>query len=65
MKRPSYRAAIYWLAWNDGGGDPECLDPVHVSEMVSVALVADLFGVPEEKVAQDVVRKRKQEGIGS
>lgn len=58
MKRPSYRVAVQWIADNDGAGDDERLDVEYVSEMVTVALVADLFGVDTARVAQDVVKQR-------
>lgn len=53
MKRPGYREAIRWIAENDdtewvGKGDPES---------VSAALVADLFGVSDERVAKDLARE--------
>lgn len=60
MKRASYRAAIFWIAANDGAGDPERLDPKHCAGIVSAVLVADIFGVPDELVGYDIVRKRKQ-----
>jgi hypothetical protein len=58
MKRPSYKAAIAWLALNDGPGDDEACDPEMVSGLTTVILVADLFGVEATKVAHDVVKFR-------
>lgn len=52
MKRKGYRYAVAWIALNDNPGDNESLDIL--SGYVSVALVADLFGVSQYKVAQDV-----------
>jgi hypothetical protein len=52
MKRPSYRAAIKWIALND---EPEERAPVTVSEMISVQLTADLFEVSADRVAMDVI----------
>jgi hypothetical protein len=62
MKRPGYREAIAWIALNDGAGDtPEWSeDPEHVGYLVTACLVADLFGVTNEKVGQDVVRYRQK-----
>lgn len=50
MKRASYRDAVDWCAQNDSAGDD---DPP-----VSVCLVADLFDVPQAKVAADVIKRR-------
>ncbi len=58
MKRPSYRAAIEWIAHNDSASDDGNLDPSTVGELVSSALVADLFGATTEKVGRDVVAYR-------
>lgn len=55
MKRASYREGVEWIAHNDDW------DPVTVKEvstLISVVLLADLFGVAPERVAQDVVRSR-------
>ena len=59
MKRASYREAVAWIALNDSAGEDE-LDPKAVSELVSSALVADIFGVTEAKVAEDVIRYRRR-----
>lgn len=59
MKRPSYRDAVAWVADND---DSETLDVETVRSYVTVALVADLFGVEQEKVAADVVKFREKHG---
>lgn len=63
MKRASYRHAVALIALNDGAGDgPGYADNTkHVSGMVSVGIVADLFGVPTERLAADVVRYRARE----
>jgi hypothetical protein len=60
MKRPSYRAAIAWIALND---EPAENHPEHVAQLISTAIVADLFDVAEEIVAAEVLRRRKREGI--
>jgi hypothetical protein len=57
--RPSYKKAVSWIAEND---EPTESDPVVVSEMISVSLVADLFDKDPLRVAADVIscrRKRK------
>ncbi len=60
MKRPGYREAIFWIAMNDepGEGDYEV-----IAGLISVVLVADLFGVEAHKVAADVIIKRRKEGL--
>ena len=63
VKRASYKAAIAWVAENDSAADADSLDPVAVSELITAQLVADIFGVPDEKVGRDVVRYRKKNGI--
>jgi hypothetical protein len=62
MKRPSYRYAIAWIAGNDEPGNEDALRPEVVREMLTVALVADLFGVTDVKVGQDVVAYRFAHG---
>lgn len=57
MKRASYREACQWIALNDSAGD----DDDDVQGFVTTALIADLFGVSDEKVAADVIRLRKKE----
>lgn len=56
--RASYKKGIEWIALNDGAGDDEALDVQFISEMVSVALLADLFGKEYLDVAKDIVRFR-------
>jgi len=56
MKRASYREGVAWIATND---EPEESDPEIVQGFISTLLLADLFGVPEEKVAADVLKARK------
>lgn len=62
MKRASYREAVAWIALNDSGAEDDALEPDKVAELVSAALVADLFGIHTDKVGQDVVRYRKRNG---
>lgn len=53
MKRPSYRLAIDWIADND---DTEWLDDEPPIPCVTATLVADLFGVADDKVIRDIAR---------
>lgn len=55
MKRPSYRDGIRWIARNDETAET---DPAEIGRLISVCMLADLFGVTEERVAMDVVRER-------
>lgn len=59
MKRASYRHAIEWIAHNDSAADDGADDPEIVAELVSSALVADIFGIDTERVGRDVVRFRR------
>lgn len=60
VQRASYRAAIEWIAENDDtewiGETAEEDDPVSVT----ACLVADLFGVTQERVADDIRRRLKK-----
>lgn len=61
MKRPSYRTAVAWIALNDAVGDDDPADVL--SGLVSVALVADLFEISPTRVAADVLKMRRREGL--
>ena len=54
-KRASIREAVFWIAAND---DPVEMDPETVGGQISVLLVADIFGLTPENVAQRVTRER-------
>lgn len=59
----TYRDAIAWIAANDGAGDtPEGLSWEQVFDMVdglvTVCLVADVFGKDQAAVAAEVLRAR-------
>jgi len=56
MKRASYREAVRWIAGNDNDGNGD--DLTTVSEYISTALVADVFGTDVDRVAADVMRER-------
>lgn len=58
MKRASYRNAVDFIAMND---EVDCLEVEQVQGFISTQLVADLFGVPTERVARDIVRLREKE----
>lgn len=60
MQTPTYRDAIQWIAANDNPGDAEPLEAV--AAYLTVALVADLFGVTPDRVAADVIKARAQNG---
>lgn len=56
-RRPSYREGVRWIAAND---EPTVTDLATLESLISVALLADLFGHPRSKVALDVARVREQ-----
>lgn len=57
--RASYRIAIGWIAFND---DCNIGDEDH-GYLISICLVADLFGKSQETVARAVLARRKKEGM--
>lgn len=57
MKRASYRDGVDFIAMND---EPTDLDPEDVELYTTVQMLAQLFAVPTERVAADVVRLRKR-----
>lgn len=60
MRRASYREAVDWIAQNDSAGDCDaCEEPV-VAAYPTTVLVADIFGLDAQRVARDVVRRRRQ-----
>jgi hypothetical protein len=54
--RPTYGAALMWIAQNDASGDNE--QPEDIASYISVCLVADLFGKLQGDVARDVYDTR-------
>ena len=58
MKRPSYRAAVQWIADNDETAETDVRE---LALLISVSLVADLFGKHVDDVAKDVARARAKE----
>lgn len=64
-KRPTYQAAVVWIAHNDNDGmdvtfntneREQCIQ--NISEYISTLLVAELFGAKPEVVAADIFRVR-------
>ena len=56
MRSPKYVEAVDWIAMNDSPGDDDSLE--NLSGLVSVVLVADLFGVDTKTVAGDILARR-------
>lgn len=59
-KRASYKAAIAWIAENDGAGDDRAFDPLYCAEIVSAVMVADIFDVDNAKVGADIAKYREK-----
>lgn len=57
MKRPSLKQAIEWIALNDNAGNGDSVEDV--ARYVTTALVADLFEVPDERVAERIMKVRE------
>ena len=51
-----YQNAVAWIAEND---EPECDDMQEMADLISVALVADLWGKAPEEVAAAVLYRRR------
>lgn len=60
MKRASYKEAIAWIALNDDAAGEEAFDIESVKGYVTTCLVADIFGVDQNKVGKDIVKYRKR-----
>jgi hypothetical protein len=56
-QRRTYREAIEWIAYND---EPTLLDRMQISELISVCLVSDVFGVEPINVAMDIIHIRNR-----
>lgn len=59
-RKPSYAEAVRWIAFNDNAGNGDSV--YDVQGYVSTCLVADLFGVDQEKVGMDAFLARN--GVG-
>lgn len=60
-KRPGYREAVEWIALNDETGET---DVEAMSGLISIAMVADLWGKDSMTVAKAVIAKRKRAAKG-
>lgn len=60
IAQPSYKSAVEWIALNDNPGVAEL--PETLEGYLTVALVADLFGVDLKRVAEDVANFRERQG---
>lgn len=60
MKRPGYRAAVKWIAMND---EPTEHRVEEMERLISVALVADMFGAETARVARDVIHLRARVAV--
>jgi len=61
MKRASYRHAVEWIALND---EAAIMDVGDIADGVSTLLIADIFDVPPEKVAKDILKVRERDDHG-
>lgn len=61
MRRVPYSAAVYWVAHNDnaGAGDSRAT----IAGYLTTGLVADLWNISAEQVAQDVATERENRGL--
>ena len=58
MKIQGYKFAVAWIALNDSPADKATAETV--AGYVSVALVADIYGKEQDRVAQDVANYREK-----
>ena len=58
MKRPSYHEACCWIAINDNAGNDDSLQ--EVTDYITVAMLADIWGLETEKVGREVWGTRKR-----
>ena len=56
-KRASYREGVAWIAEND---EPAEMDHDTVAGLISVCLLADLFGKEATEVAAAIIRLREK-----
>lgn len=57
-KSTLYRKGVEWIALND---EPSELDQETVSNQISTLLLADLFGIHEIAVADDIIEVREND----
>lgn len=60
VKRPGYREAITWMALNDDTEWVTEFAEVEEPASVTACMVADLFGVTQERVTEDLRRALKK-----
>lgn len=60
MATKGYRFGVEWIALNDEAGE---MSTDEVAALISVGLLADLFGKTTEQVAKDVVKYRTRGSI--
>lgn len=60
MARPSISAGVDWIAQND---EPGLNNPGETADLISVLLLADLFGKEPLDIATRVVRRRLELGL--
>ena len=57
MRTDRYKKAVAWIAEND---EPHEMDFQTVVDMIPVLLIADVFDKTPEKVANDILKIRKE-----
>lgn len=57
LSKQDYDFGVAWIANNDNPGDKEGVE--QVQHYLTVLLLADLWGVDNDKVAADVIQYRK------
>lgn len=62
MKRPAYRDAVAFIALEDDPAAGPNAD--EIVDYITTALVADMFGVDVDRVARDVAKVRRKQGVG-
>lgn len=55
----AYRKAVFFIALNDDVGAPDALDAGEVAGYTTVVLCSEVWSIPQEVVAEDVVRCRE------
>jgi hypothetical protein len=58
MSLPNYFSAVDWIAEHDGKNGMGALEPPAVACRPTVALLAQMYGMRQEAVANDVVARR-------
>ena len=58
MATASYKHGVQWIANNDSAGNDDALDVTAVSELITTALLADLFDKDPIDVAKSIINYR-------